>query len=280
MDVDPLSDSVPPRYAIESDEEEDEINPLRRNLRSQAQEEDTKVEFNIVGDIPKQKALVIASGDAGKFWAKGADLGEQTGSISVNHVQIGLVFNPKWTTSTIIVSEALSRLPVYAMYSYAKGILDSLIPKSVVILDSYPVPTYVTDEPIVFHEAPLRYLTTSEETSFPNQDAELFSPPNLIQSTSASFLAILSVSKTSGTLVLLPSPHIPHPAPKQISASNFSQLAQDSVEWPSQLINLAQTLLFQALGEDVNQTWRPSKNDHAGKAPKRSTEIGEGGMYI
>ncbi|KDR79097.1 hypothetical protein GALMADRAFT_154087 [Galerina marginata CBS 339.88] len=268
--------TVPPRYAVESDEEEDEINPLRQP----ATQEDTKVDIKISGELPQENTLVIASGDVGTFWAKGADLGEQTGAIFVNRVQIGLAFNPKWTKSTVIVSETLSRLPLYAMHTYAKSILDSLNPKRVSLLDSYPAPTYATDEPIPFHEAPIRYLSTSEELNIPNTNAELFAPPNLIQSTSASFLSILAVGPVEGTLILLPSPHTPHPPPKEISPSNFSHLSQDSVDWSTQQINLAQKLVFQTLGEKVDQTWKPSDNEHKEKAPKRSTEIGEGGMYI
>ncbi|KAF8955389.1 hypothetical protein BDZ97DRAFT_1907691 [Flammula alnicola] len=277
MDIDPLSDTVPPRYAIESDEEEDEVNPL--GVKS-PQPEDVKIEVKILGGITPGKCLAIASGDAGNFWAKGADLGEQTASVLVNGVQVGLVFNPKWTQSNVIISEVLSKLPLYAMHPYATNILESVKPKSVSLLDSYPFPTYASDTTTAFHEAPLRYLSTSENTEFLDKEAELYSPPNLLQSTSASFLSILGISDVPGTLVLLPSPHIPQPSPKQISPSNFSHLAQDDVEWPAHLVNTAQKLVFHALGESTTRSWQPRDGGTKEKPPKRTTEIGEGGMYI
>ena len=43
-------------------------------------------------------------------------------------LQIGLVFNPPWTKSNIIISEVFSELPLYAMHPYAETIIDSLKP--------------------------------------------------------------------------------------------------------------------------------------------------------
>ena len=112
------------------------------------------------------------------------------------------------------------------------------------------------------------------------KDAQLFAPPNLLQSTSASFLFLLSITESNGTVILLPSPHIPHPPPKQITPSNVSQLAYDDIEWDSWLINKAQDLVFRAIGEEVKQSWAPPADQTKEKLPKRNTEIGEGGMYI
>jgi len=222
----------------------------------------------------------MASGYAGKIWARGANLEEQTAAVAVNGVQIGLVFKPSWTGATVIVSEVLSRLPIYAMHPYAEAIVDALKPSRVALLDSYPVPTYATDVPINFHQAPLRFIATSEDTQLLEKDAQLFAPPNLLQSTTASFLSILSITESNGTAVLLPSPHIPPPPPRQIAPSSISHLAQDDVEWASQLINDAQTLVFRTIGEEIKHSWTPPSNQTKQKLPKRNTEIGEGGMYI
>ncbi|CAA7270769.1 unnamed protein product [Cyclocybe aegerita] len=276
MEVDPYADTLPPRYAIESDEEEEEFNSLHV-VKSATK--DAAVEVKILGDLPSGN-LVVASEAAGKIWAKGASLGEQTGAVYANNVQIGLVFNPSWTKSVVIISEALSRLPLYVMHSYAKHILESLQPKSLSLLDTYAVPTYSADHPISFQEAPIRYLSAAEDTKFLKGKAEPFSPPNLIQSTSASFLSILSITNTPATLILLPSPHIPHPPPKQISLSNISHLTYDDVEWPTNLINTAQSLLFKAVGENTDHAWKPLERTKREKTSKRNTEVGEGGMYI
>ncbi|KAJ3489285.1 hypothetical protein NLJ89_g11543 [Agrocybe chaxingu] len=277
MEVDPYADTLPPRYAIESDEEEEEFNPLHVVKPTT---ENTTVEAKILGELLSGGNLVVVSGEAGTIWAKGASLGGQTGAVYANNVQIGLAFNPSWTKSIVIISEALSGLPLYAMNPYAKHILESLQPKSLSLLDTYVVPTYSKDHAISFQEAPIRYLSTAEDTKFLEGKAELFSPPNLIQSTSASFLSILSVTSTPATVILLPSPHIPHPPPKQISTSNISHLTYDDVEWPTDLVNTAQSLLFKAVGENVDHAWKPLERKKKEKPSKRNTEVGEGGMYI
>ena len=72
------------------------------------------------------------------------DLGEQTGTIGVNKkcvcidqlvykslefiMQVGMVFNPGWTDAIVVVSEVLTRLPVWAQYRYAEYVLDQLKP--------------------------------------------------------------------------------------------------------------------------------------------------------
>lgn len=99
--------------------------------------------------------------------------------------QVGLAFCPEWTGSVVIVSEVTTRLPVWAMHQYASAILDALQPTKYVVLilfarcdlidsrcmtartsllDSYPVPSYITAEPVPYHEAPIRYLATPTPT--------------------------------------------------------------------------------------------------------------------
>lgn len=41
-----------------------------------------------MGDLKPGKVLFIASGNAGKTWAKGAQLGEQSGAVMVNNIQV------------------------------------------------------------------------------------------------------------------------------------------------------------------------------------------------
>jgi hypothetical protein len=128
QNFDPLSDSAPPRYAIESDEEEDEYNPL--NLKN-SNPDDRPSALSIViqgNNIPNRKELIIATGNAGKYWANGSRLGEQTGSVQVNGVEVGLVFHPTWTNAVIIISEVLVRLPVWAQHVYALTIVEHLRP--------------------------------------------------------------------------------------------------------------------------------------------------------
>ena len=88
QDIDPLADTVPPRHAVESDEEEDEYNPLSTSTQSKSQVRD--VEVNIVGDVKDRVggALVIVTGEAGRVWTRSGTLGEQSGAVMVNQVQV------------------------------------------------------------------------------------------------------------------------------------------------------------------------------------------------
>lgn len=114
-------DDKPPRYAIESDDE-DEANPMQPSQPS------VPHEVTLVGNIPTGRCLVVASADPGIFWAKGAELGEQAGAVSVNGKEVGLVFNPSWTKANVIISEAIWVLPASAMHPYAQFTIDNLKP--------------------------------------------------------------------------------------------------------------------------------------------------------
>lgn len=112
----------PPRHALESDSEE-EFNPQRHDVQSK------ELEIRLVGNgVGPRSTLIIATRRAGAFWGKGAGLREQTGAVFVNGIEVGLVFNPEWTGANVIVSEVLSRLPVWAMHPYAQAIIDQLKP--------------------------------------------------------------------------------------------------------------------------------------------------------
>ncbi|KAK0440973.1 hypothetical protein EV421DRAFT_1904906 [Armillaria borealis] len=276
IDVDPLQDTVPSRYAIESDEE-DEFNPLQPRPSQDVSE---PVNVKIVGSIPTAGKLIVASGDAGRIWARGANLGEQTGAVYVNQISVGLCFNPKWTSATIIISEVTTRLPIWAMNEYGKQILETLKPSKVSLLDIYPVPSYITSEPLTFQNAPIRYLSTTNVD--PAEHAAKFSPPNLISSTSAVFMANLSISKVQGLLLILPYPRIPPPAPRKLSPSNIEQLSDDFMPWNEDAMTTVQTLLFKAIDEKAPDAWvNQSTKGSSVHAPKRQKgDIGEGGMYI
>ncbi|KXN82920.1 hypothetical protein AN958_02003 [Leucoagaricus sp. SymC.cos] len=297
------TDSNPPRHAIESDSE-DEYNPLHA---SEKHSEQPKLEIKFLGDqVEPRNTLIVATGDPGAFWARGADLGEQTGAVAASGVQIGMIFNPKWTKANVIISEALSRLPVWAMNQYAQAIIDTLKPTtyarfkrhtriiadkvcSIALLDEYSAPSYISKKPIPFPDAPIRYLSTT--TFDPGNAAEPFAPPNLITNTSASFLSILSLPsgdiKKSGAVFLLPSPNIAKPAPRTVEPSNFTHLTQDVTEWPLRIMLIAHKLLLRVIGEsDEAQEWKfpggqagvPTSSKSTAAA--RRSEIGEGGMYI
>ena len=81
MDEEPV---LPPRYAIESDDE-DEFNPLPNNKLPLAEPE---IKVEITGNIPQNVNLIVVAGSAGQTWARGAKLTERSGQVSVNGVQV------------------------------------------------------------------------------------------------------------------------------------------------------------------------------------------------
>ncbi|KAJ3839476.1 hypothetical protein F5878DRAFT_616356 [Lentinula raphanica] len=295
MDVDPLADNAPPRYAIESDEE-DEYNPLQES--SPAGALSPLPDIKLVGDISLDRPLILASGNAGKYWAKGCSLGEQTGAVYVDETQVGLMYRPSWTRSTIIISETFARLPVVYMHSYAAKLIKELKPSRVALLDTYPTPNYVSPYPIPLLDAPIRYLSTYDASDAIASSAERFSPPNFIHSTtSAALLAYIAsssslVESTSldselrATLLLLPFPRIPSPAPKLLGKSDFSHLSEDEYEWSRDMMNTVHRLLLVEVGEGLDETTRwKLPVDVGGKTSvdvpaMRAKVVVDDGMYI
>ncbi|KAJ7021034.1 hypothetical protein C8F04DRAFT_1013612 [Mycena alexandri] len=276
MDTDPLADSVPPRHAIESDEEEDEYNPLRPqpNLSTQI---DTKL-VGTVANVPAP-GLLIATGSVGKYWGRGVQLGEQIAAVMVNKIQVGLLFQPSWTKSVILVSEVTTRLPLWAMHPYARAVLDAIQPQNIALLDTYAVPSYISDARIAFIDAPLRYLTTGAPPSAFTSLAQPFAAPNLIQSTSAAFVALRAERMATAALVLVPAEQVTPPAPRDLAPSDFSHW-NDPAPWTAAPVRTAHALLSAALGEQVNAWTEPApEKPSAAQTRKRPTET-EVGMYI
>ncbi len=103
----------------------------------------------------------------------------------------------------------------------------------------------------------------------------------MIQSTSASFLTILTLASIVGTLILLPSPYIPAIRPIRLTLNESSP---DEDEWSPELLDKVHRLLFQVIGEDSvveEKAWPLGKMEEIKEGVlKKNTEIAEGGMYI
>ncbi len=82
-----MSDTAAPRYGYESDEE-DQLNPL---VGGPIQ---GPIRVSIQG-FPSSEhhfdVVIIASGEAGKSWAQGAQLGEQRAVILVDELTVNLL---------------------------------------------------------------------------------------------------------------------------------------------------------------------------------------------
>jgi len=276
MDAEPLnSDLLAPRYAIESDEEEDEINPLTKST------DEPPVEVEIIGakDI-NSKPLIVASGSAGALWSKGACLGEQIGAVNVNGIQVGLLFSPSWTTAVVLVSEVLARLPYSTMYSYADCILSTLKPSVVSLLDQYSPSFYIASAQLPYQQAPIRYIQSNGSVTY-SGNLQPFDPPNLIAATSAAFMTLLSQNNCPSTLFLLPCPYAQPPPPKILEPVDLSDLHNHLAEWPADKLDSVHLLLFQTVGEWLPQRWEAAgKVDAVAKPTPYKTKIGDANMYI
>lgn len=282
MEIDPLADALPPRYAIESDDE-DEYNPLATQRADQVPIVNIKIESKITSGYP----LVIASGPAGDFWADGADLGEQLGAIFVNNVQVGLLFKPSSTRAVVLVSETTMALPLWSMNKYVNDILDHLQPSAISILDIYSIQSYISSELLPVHEAPVRYLSLGNISLDPFQK---FAPPNILQSTSAAFMSAMNIRtlsqsyQSNAVILLLPSPEIPRTAPSKLSITRLSRPSGDQV-WSVEMMLEVDERLFKMLGVKRSSTWA-LRNMPAGcvfglsKKRQNNAEVGEGSMYI
>jgi hypothetical protein len=280
MEIDPLADALPPRYAIESDDE-DEYNPLTTQRADQVPIVNIKIELE--GQFTAGCPLVIASGPAGEFWAHSANLGEQQGAIFVNNFQVGSFFNPSSTRAVILVSEATTTLPLWSMNKYVNDILDRLQPSAISILDVYSIQSYISSELLPVHEAPVRYLSIRNISLDPFQK---FTPPNILQSTSAAFMSAmnirtLSLLRHNAVVLLLPSPEIPRTAPSKLSSSRPS----GDQAWSTEMMVEVDEKLFGAVNTKRSGAWA-LRSTPAGSAfglskkKQNLAEVGEGSMYI
>ncbi|KAI5114977.1 hypothetical protein M0805_006781 [Coniferiporia weirii] len=303
QDVDPLADTVPPRYAYESDEEDERADfpiPTPTSMSASGADVDVKITLGANDGVTEGETLIVASGEAGAVWARGAALGEQVGQVSVDGRVIGLVFRPSWAagTATVIVSEALVRLPVWVMHPYAEAVLSWWKPSGVVILDAYSTATYISPAPIPHHEAPLRYLSTSPASS-DLKSLSPFAPPNLLQTTSAAFLTILALhahslsqpksTKADALAILVPSRRAPKPAPHLLDRDHNNSFAEgtalsaleDSEGWDPAVVRAAHSALQLAAGCKGSTGWLgQAGKDVAGQGRRRRAAEMEGSMYI
>ncbi|KAI6000884.1 hypothetical protein EDD15DRAFT_2235293 [Pisolithus albus] len=284
MDVDPLADTAPPRHAIESDDEDEYDSPAAQPKPDQLSIPDVK----FIGNFPTKSPLLLASGIAGEAWARGTNLGQQQGSIQVGGSQVGLLFMPSWTHAAVVVSETFTRLPLSAMNCYAAAVIDRLQPTSISVLDTYSIQGYISPKVISWDEAPVRYLSTNA-IPISDPELELFAPPNLLQSTTASLASnifwksLRSTESYAATLLLLPSPKLPVQPPTTIKPSSFPP--SDHVQWSKKTMQKVHQWLFDVIGEGENIVqWVENISGSSGLQNANRDlargEIGEGGMYI
>ncbi|KAJ7494535.1 hypothetical protein B0H11DRAFT_2227341 [Mycena galericulata] len=133
-DIDSLADSVPPRLAIESDKEEDDYNPLCPN----ASQPTTKpVVIQLVGDAISSATLSPLQHLA--FSPR------RVAAVMVNDFQVGMLFRP---LCSYLRRESASRWPRYTRTP--PPCLTRYQAANVGLLETYPVPTYISEMRIPF----------------------------------------------------------------------------------------------------------------------------------
>ncbi|KIK80654.1 hypothetical protein PAXRUDRAFT_833399 [Paxillus rubicundulus Ve08.2h10] len=284
---DPLADVGPPRYAVESDDE-DEYHPLSLKTVSHRPPH-VNVEFRSICEVPSKRPLVVVSGEAGTNWARVANLGEQRVGICVNNLPVGRLFLPSWTDAIIVVSESetCTQLPLFAMNTYATAVIERLEPTIVAILDSYPIQGFISPRVISQDIPTIRYLSIGDKP-VSDPGLEPFTPPNLLQSTTACllnglFLRSIGVdpSRDSATVVLLPSQKAPAP-PSTLRQAGATAMFHETL-WDIKTLQKAHRWLFKTIGEEVGELCTGSGIRPDKRVPvNRQTlgEVGEGGMYI
>jgi len=161
QDSNPLADIPPARHAVESDDE-DELDISISHFPSQEEKEgfEIQIRWNPITTTPIEersgKPLLIACGDAGRVWARGAGFHQTSsqleGVVLVNNSPFGWIYTPSWAacSCTVLLSEPFPQgspwgnsapreknegdwigartLPLAAMHPYAEGILKVLMP--------------------------------------------------------------------------------------------------------------------------------------------------------
>ena len=95
QDVDPLQDTIPPRYALESDSEDEELYPgaAKRQIKPALQ-----CEFILMwtgappGNSLEKRTLVVGIGEPGTVWGKGLQLGDKLGGALLNDEEVCIVY--------------------------------------------------------------------------------------------------------------------------------------------------------------------------------------------
>jgi len=90
MDTDPALDLHPPRYAVESDSEDEYDQNVHRPPRKA---ESHNIELSVDSAMPSGSKLLVLCGHAGDEWTRGIKLGEQVGRLLYEDLEVGLLYS-------------------------------------------------------------------------------------------------------------------------------------------------------------------------------------------
>ncbi|CAE6438616.1 unnamed protein product [Rhizoctonia solani] len=275
MDIDPLQDAPPARYAVESDSE-DEIGhyPGSRSTRAA---HSYKIELNAPPE--DHDSLIVICGPVARFWLSGLD-GQSVGSIRLDGIQVVEYWSTK---SKQLVAVLTHRLPLGAQHLVARSIVETQGDKRpILLIDSYSYLAYISSEFRIQDDHPARYLSTSSSSQSPPKTVVPFAPPNLVQNLAAAVVAECEYLQTPATVLLIPTRHIPPPAPPKPTEYSTTD------EFPPSLVSLESVTrgVVSILDVPLDQLdWKSSRVGQrytTSKSQSRSKhlDIGEGSMYI
>ncbi|KAG9120550.1 hypothetical protein FRC07_003908 [Ceratobasidium sp. 392] len=274
MDIDPLQDGPPARYAVESDSE-DEIGfyPGPKPIRAKRT---YKVEVNLsVEDSESDSGLVVACGPVGIGWASGLE-GKVVGNLVLNGTEVG---EYRLTSSRILVVVISHRLPLGAEYIVARAIVEKQTgSKPIVVIDSYSYLAYISSQPTRSDSHPIRSLQTSDSQT--KLSTQPYAPPNLLQHLPAALIAECEYLERPAAALLVPVRLITPPTPTEPTA--YSNPTEDVVSAVGNLPGLVAKALgieSEQLGWDATRVKTGSLFGKSGRR-RKSGDIGEGGMYI
>ncbi|KAL4078845.1 hypothetical protein V8B97DRAFT_2021194 [Scleroderma yunnanense] len=191
-----------------------------------------------------ESPLVFASGGADEAQGRGVKLGAQQGGICVDDEQVRVLHIPVFTSRSLAT-----------------------------VLDTYSVQGYISPKVVSWDNVLVRYLSLGDVID----QIGLFSPPNLVQSTTASLLLILRslllklTRSYEAALFLLSSPKLPLALPTTIVPS-----PSDDIHWDQRIMQKAQSTNVDSCVETGDRSVKLS----AALQCHRAGGMGEGGMYI
>ena len=94
QDVDPLQDTIPPRYALESDSEDEELYPGAAKRRTKPLPQ-CEITVRWTGASPgnslEKRTLVVGIGEPGAVWGQGLQLEDKLGGALLNDEEVCVV---------------------------------------------------------------------------------------------------------------------------------------------------------------------------------------------
>ncbi|KAJ1300524.1 hypothetical protein OPQ81_005335 [Rhizoctonia solani] len=275
MDIDPLQDAPPARYAVESDSE-DEIGhyPGPRSSRATHTYE---IESSVLpGD---HDSLIVICGSVARYWFSGLD-GQSIGSIRVDGTHVVEYWS---TNSKQLVAVLTHRLPLGAQHLVARSIVETQgTKKPILLIDSYSYLAYLSSQSGIQDDHPVRYLSTSTSAQAPPKKIVPFAPPNLVQHLAAAIMAESEYLQIPATVFLIPTRHIPPPAPPKPTEYSTADCLPPSLTSLKSVTDGVVSILGLPMDQLDWKTSRIGQKPTISKAQSRSRhpDIGEGSMYI